>query len=689
MLKGGAWVRLFMGDEYNGLRAYLGEGIPSAIPPHPGIDDSVDHAPKRRQILTPGEKKLALRNALRYFPTTQHSILAPEFAEELNSFGRIIMWRYRPTEYDMKAHPIDAYPAKSKHAASVMLMIQNNLDPAVAQFPHELITYGGNGSVFQNWAQYRLTMHYLSKMDDEQTLVMYSGHPMGLFPSNSHAPRVVVTNGMMIPSESTPDNYERLNALGVTQYGQMTAGSYMYIGPQGIVHGTTITLLNAARNHLGLSGDVGLGGVTFVTSGLGGMSGAQAKAAVIAGASCIVAESNAHAAHKRHKQGWLSEVTDSVDLAIDRMVNCAEGKIAISIGFIGNIVDLWERLVERDVRVDMGSDQTSLHNPYQGGYFPAGYEYEEAATMLSEEPERFADEVRSTLKRHANAINSMSSNGMYFWDYGNAFLLEASKAGADVLKEDGSFRYPSYVEDIMGPMCFDYGFGPYRWVCASGDPKDLEITDRIAMEVLEGMMDTSPIEIRQQMKDNIRWIKEAGQNEMVVGSQARILYADDEGRRKIASAMNKAIGSGELSGPIVLGRDHHDVSGTDSPYRETANIRDGSIWTADMAVQNFVGDSFRGATWVSLHNGGGVGWGQVINGGFGMLLDGSDDCEQRLQSMLHWDVNNGVARRAWARNSGANFAIKRAMEAEPRLSVTLPFSATDETINSAFPQGDQ
>ena len=512
---------------------------------------------------------------------------------------------------------------------------------------------------------------------------------MGLFPSNSHAPRVVVTNGMMIPSESTPDNYERLNALGVTQYGQMTAGSYMYIGPQGIVHGTTITLLNAARNHLGLSGDVGLGGVTFVTSGLGGMSGAQAKAAVIAGASCIVAESNAHAAHKRHKQGWLSEVTDSVDVAIDRMVNCAEGKIAISIGFIGNIVDLWERLVERDVRVDMGSDQTSLHNPYQGGYFPAGYEYEEAATMLSEEPERFADEVRSTLKRHANAINSMSSNGMYFWDYGNAFLLEASKAGADVLKEDGSFRYPSYVEDIMGPMCFDYGFGPYRWVCASGDPKDLEITDRIAMEVLEGMMDTSPIEIRQQMKDNIRWIKEAGQNEMVVGSQARILYADDEGRRKIASAMNKAIGSGELSGPIVLGRDHHDVSGTDSPYRETANIRDGSIWTADMAVQNFVGDSFRGATWVSLHNGGGVGWGQVINGGFGMLLDGSDDCEQRLQSMLHWDVNNGVARRAWARNSGANFAIKRAMEAEPRLSVTLPFSATDETINSAFPQGDQ
>ena len=689
MLKDGAWFRVVMGDDYTALRTHLAEGIPSVIPQHPGTDSSVDHAPKRRQILTTDEKKLALRNALRYFPTNQHSILAPEFAEELNSFGRIIMWRYRPTEYEMRAHPIDAYPAKSKHAASVMLMIQNNLDPAVAQFPHELITYGGNGSVFQNWAQYRLTMHYLSKMDDEQTLVMYSGHPMGLFPSHSNAPRVVVTNGMMIPSESTPENYERLNALGVTQYGQMTAGSYMYIGPQGIVHGTTITLLNAARNHLGLSGDVGLGGVTFVTSGLGGMSGAQAKAAVIAGASCIVAESNAHAAHKRHQQGWLSEVTDNIDVAIDRMVYCAKNKTAISIGYIGNIVDLWERLVEREVRVDMGSDQTSLHSPYQGGYFPAGYAYEDAATMLSDEPERFASEVRSTLKRHAHAINRMSSNGMYFWDYGNAFLLEASRAGADVLKDDGSFRYPSYVEDIMGPMCFDYGFGPYRWVCASGDPQDLKITDRIAMDVLIGMMDSAPVEIQQQMKDNIRWIKEAGENQMVVGSQARILYADDEGRRKIASAMNKAIRSGELSGPIILGRDHHDVSGTDSPYRETANIRDGSIWTADMAVQNFVGDSFRGATWVSLHNGGGVGWGQVINGGFGMLLDGSDECERRLQSMLHWDVNNGVARRAWARNSGANFAIKRAMEAEPRLSVTLPFSATDETINSAFPRGEQ
>jgi urocanate hydratase len=570
-----------------------------------------------------------------------------------------------------------------------MLMIQNNLDPAVAQFPHELITYGGNGAVFQNWAQYRLTMKYLSEMENDQTLVMYSGHPMGLFPSNLNAPRVVVTNGMMIPSESTPDNYERLNALGVTQYGQMTAGSYMYIGPQGIVHGTTITLLNAARAHLGISGDSGLGGVTFVTSGLGGMSGAQAKAAVIAGASCIVAESNAHAAHKRHQQGWLSEVTDDVDQAIDRMVKMAELKEAVSIGFIGNIVDLWERLVERNVRVDLGSDQTSLHNPFQGGYFPTGFSYDESAAMLSDDPERFADEVRKTLRRHAEAVNTLSGQGMYFWDYGNAFLLEAGRAGADVLNADGSFRYPSYVEDIMGPMCFDYGFGPYRWVCCSGKPEDLATTDRIAREVLESMMDTAPPEIMQQMKDNIRWIQEAGDNNMVVGSQARILYADDEGRRKIASAMNKAIADGELSGPVVLGRDHHDVSGTDSPYRETANIRDGSMWTADMAVQNFVGDAFRGATWVSLHNGGGVGWGQVMNGGFGMLLDGSDACEDRLQSMLHWDVNNGVARRAWARNDGANFAIKRAMEAEPKLSITLPKYADNEIIINALTDGDQ
>lgn len=527
-------------------------------------------------------------------------------------------------------------------------------------------------------------MQYLSQMDDEQTLVMYSGHPMGLFPSNAHAPRVVVTNGMMIPSESTPDNYERLNAMGVTQYGQMTAGSYMYIGPQGIVHGTTITLLNAARAHLGLAGDAGLGGVTFVTSGLGGMSGAQAKAAVIAGASCIVAESNAHAAYKRHEQGWLTEVTDEIDVAIDRMVEAADNKEAKSIGLIGNIVELWERLVERNINVDLGSDQTSLHNPFQGGYFPVGIPYDEAAAMLSDNPAVFAEEVRKTLIRHAEAVNAMSNNGMYFWDYGNAFLLEASRAGADVLNDDGSFRYPSYVEDIMGPMCFDYGFGPYRWVCCSGDPKDLEITDRIAKEVLEEMLDTAPTEITQQMKDNIRWITEAGQNNMVVGSQARILYADDEGRRRIASAMNSAIASGELSGPIVLGRDHHDVSGTDSPYRETANIRDGSMWTADMAVQNFVGDAFRGATWVSLHNGGGVGWGQVINGGFGMLLDGTPACEEKLQSMLHWDVNNGVARRAWARNDGADFAIKRAMQANDRLHVTLPHHASDDLIDQTF-----
>ena len=672
-----------------GLKLHLGEGIPDELPAHPGLDSTVDHAPKRRQILSPIEKKLALRNALRYFDKKHHEILAKEFASELHTFGRIIMWRFRPTEYEMRAHSISEYPARIPEAAAIMLMIQNNLDPAVAQFPHELITYGGNGSVFQNWAQYRLTMQYLAQMESDQTLVMYSGHPMGLFPSNEQAPRVVVTNGMMIPSESTPDNYERLNALGVTQYGQMTAGSYMYIGPQGIVHGTTITLLNAARAHLGISGDQGLEGITFVTSGLGGMSGAQAKAAVIAGASCIVAESNAHAAHKRHEQGWLTEVTKDIDEAIDRMVDSAAAKKAISIGFIGNIVDLWERIVARGVHVDLGSDQTSLHNPFQGGYFPVGYSYEESALMLSNEPERFANEVRSTLRRHADAIKSLASQGMYFWDYGNAFLLEAGRAGADVLNDDGSFRYPSYVEDIMGPMCFDYGFGPYRWVCCSGDPSDLVKTDQIASEVLESMMEGAPSEIVQQLKDNVRWIKEAGSNNMVVGSQARILYADDEGRREIASAMNKAIASGELSGPVVLGRDHHDVSGTDSPYRETANIRDGSMWTADMAVQNFVGDAFRGATWVSLHNGGGVGWGQVMNGGFGMLLDGSQECEQRLQSMLHWDVNNGVARRAWARNDGAQFAIKRAMESEPRLSVTIAQHADEHLLDEALNGGNQ
>ena len=666
----------------------IGEGIPQNIPPMPSWDDSVDHAPPRRQVLNPKEKQLALQNALRYFPPQHHETLAGEFLDELNTFGRIIMWRYRPTEYEMKAHPIEDYPSNSQQAASIMLMIQNNLDPAVAQFPHELITYGGNGSVFQNWAQYRLVMSYLCKMTDHQTLVMYSGHPLGLFPSTPDSPRVIVTNGMMIPNASTQDNYERLNALGVTQYGQMTAGSYMYIGPQGIVHGTTITLLNAARAHLGLNGDEGLGGVTFVTSGLGGMSGAQAKAAVIAGAACIVAESNAHAAYKRHEQGWLSTVCVDVDEAIDQMVSAAQQKKPLSIGYIGNVVELWERLVERGISVDLGSDQTSLHNPFQGGYFPVGYSYDEASSMLSNDPERFADEVRTTLRRHADAINTMAENGMYFWDYGNAFLLEASRAGADVMGEKDRFKYPSYVEDIMGPMCFDYGFGPYRWVCCSGDPHDLQTTDTIACEVLEDMLEDSPPEIQQQMLDNIRWIRDAGANNMVVGSQARILYADDEGRRRIASAMNTAISSGRISGPIVLGRDHHDVSGTDSPYRETANIRDGSICTADMAVQNFVGDSFRGATWVSLHNGGGVGWGEVINGGFGLLLDGSEECEEKLQRMLHWDVNNGVARRAWARNSGAEFAIKRAMDAEPLLEVTLPNHMDEGLLESLFLESD-
>ena len=654
------------------MRASVVQGMPDELPPHPGTDDTVDHAPNRRQILTESQKRLAVENALRYVHPNHHDVLGPEFLQELNTYGRIIMRRFRPVAHAIKAYPLDAYPARSRQAASIMLMIQNNLDPAVAQFPHELITYGGNGSVFQNWAQYRLVMKYLSEMSDDQTLAMYSGHPLGLFPSNPEAPRVVVTNGMVIPNHSSQDDYERMNALGVTQYGQMTAGSYMYIGPQGIVHGTTITLLNAARLHLGLPDEATLAGITFVTSGLGGMSGAQAKAATIAGAACIIAETNAHAAHKRHKQGWLTDVTDSIDEAIDRMVKAAGKGEAISIGLIGNIVELWERCVERGVHVDLGSDQTSLHNPYQGGYFPADRTYDESARMLSEEPERFKSEVQATLRRHAAAVNTMAERGMYFWDYGNAFLLEASRVGADVVNEDGSFRYPSYVEDIMGPLCFDYGFGPYRWVCTSGDPNDLKTTDNIAASVLKRMKNDADDDIVQQINDNIRWIEQAGDNNLVVGSQARILYADDVGRREIALAMNDAIASGELSGPVVLGRDHHDVSGTDSPYRETANIRDGSMFTADMAVQNAIGDAFRGATWVSLHNGGGVGWGEVINGGFGMLLDGTPEASRRLKSMLHWDVNNGVARRAWARNSGAEAAIRRAMKLEERLNVTLP-----------------
>ena len=659
--------------------AILG-GIPDDLPAYPPHDTTVDHAPRRRQILTAEEKRLAIRNALRYIPSKHHATLLPELKEELDTYGRILMRRYRPTEYPMKAHPISAYPAQSTQAAAIMLMIMNNLDPEVAQFPHELITYGGNGSVFQNWAQYRLVMQYLATMQDDQTLVMYSGHPLGLFPSATNAPRVVVTNGMVIPNYSTGDDYERMNALGVTQYGQMTAGSYMYIGPQGIVHGTTITLLNAARLHLGLDKTSSLAGVTFITSGLGGMSGAQAKAATIAGAAAIIAESNAHAAHKRHQQGWLSTVTEDVDDALDQMVQAANDGEAVSVGFIGNIVDLWERCVERHIKVDLGSDQTSLHNPYQGGYFPVGRSYEESAALMSQNPTLFRSEVEATLRRHADAVNTMTERGMYFWDYGNAFLLESSRVGADVLLPDGSFRYPSYVEDIMGPLCFDHGFGPYRWVCTSGQASDLAATDSIAAEVLKTMLHDADPEIRQQIQDNLRWIEQAGDNDLVVGSQARILYADDEGRRRIAQAMNEAIRNGVISAPVVLGRDHHDVSGTDSPYRETANIRDGSMFTADMAVHNVIGDAFRGATWVSLHNGGGVGWGEVMNGGFGLLLDGSKEADANLQNMLHWDVNNGVARRAWARNSGAISSIQRAMAREPRLLVTLPNLVDDALI---------
>ena len=662
------------------LRDELSQGIPDNLPDHPGVDVSVDHAPSRRKVLTQEEKFLALKNSLRYFPKKFHDILASEFLEELDTFGRITMQRFRPTTYQMKAYPLDAYPAKSNQAASIMLMIMNNLDPNVAQFPHELITYGGNGSVFQNWAQYRLVMKYLCEMTDEQTLVMYSGHPLGLFPSSNQSPRVVVTNGMVIPNYSSRIDYEKMNSLGVTQYGQMTAGSYMYIGPQGIVHGTTLTLLNAARMHLDLPPEDDLAGVTFVTSGLGGMSGAQAKAAVISGAACIVAEMNEHAAIKRYEQGWLTHISREIDESIDLMLNAAELGKPISVGHIGNIVELWERIVERNISVDLGSDQTSLHNPYQGGYFPADYTFDESTAMMSEDPERFTEEIQKTLRRHAEAINTLSARGMFFWDYGNAFLLEASRVGADVLKEDGSFKYPSYVEDIMGPICFDYGFGPYRWVCTSGKPEDLKETDKIAKSVLDSLIKKSPESIKQQLVDNIRWIEQAGKNDLVVGSQARILYANDIGRRRIAQAMNQAIADGRISAPVVLGRDHHDVSGTDSPYRETANIKDGSMFTADMAVHNFVGDAFRGATWISLHNGGGVGWGEVINGGFGMLIDGSAEASHKIESMLHWDVNNGVARRAWARNNGAIETIKQAMHENPLLRVTIPSLTDDDSL---------
>jgi urocanate hydratase len=666
----------------------ISQGIPDELPQLPLFDAEINHAPKRKEILSLQENELAIRNALRYFPPSLHQTLAKEFSDELQEYGRIYMYRFRPT-YEMYARSIDWYPAKSQQAAAIMLMIQNNLDPRVAQHPHELITYGGNGAVFQNWAQYLLVMKYLSEMSDDQTLVMYSGHPLGLFPSHPDAPRVVVTNGMMIPNYSKPDDWEKFNALGVTQYGQMTAGSYMYIGPQGIVHGTTITVMNAARRmkeEKGLSPDHP---VLFVTAGLGGMSGAQPKAGNIAGVISVTAEVNPKAALKRHEQGWVDTITENLDELCSLVKNAISSSRVESFAYIGNIVDVWEKFDEENIRVDLGSDQTSLHNPWAGGYYPVGLSYEKSNAMMAADPEQFAEHVRSSLRRHATAVNKHAEKGMYFFDYGNAFLLEASRAGADVLASDNQrsgrtpreFRYPSYVQDILGPMCFDYGFGPFRWVCCSGDPADLERTDRIAEQVLTELRDKSPAEISQQMTDNIQWIKEAGRNKMVVGSQARILYADALGRMSIAKAFNDAIAQGEI-GMVILGRDHHDVSGTDSPYRETSNIYDGSRFTADMAVHNFVGDAFRGATWVSLHNGGGVGWGEVINGGFGMLLDGSKESERRLKSMLHWDVNNGIARRAWARNPEADFAIKRAMELEPKLKVTLANDVSESVMRS-------
>ena len=659
-------------------------GIPAALPQFPAEEPGVDRAPARRQILTREQKRLALRNALRYFPKTMHTELAPEFADELNTDGRIYMRRFRPSEYEMRARPIGEYPAKCNSAAAIMLMIQNNLDPRVAQHPHELITYGGNGAVFQNWAQYRLTMKYLSEMTEEQTLVLYSGHPLGLFPSHSQAPRLVVTNGMVVPNYSAPEDYERLNALGVTSYGQMTAGSFMYIGPQGIVHGTTITLLNAARKYLGSRGDDPLAGKVFVTSGLGGMSGAQAKAAVIAGAICVIAEINPKPLYKRHEQGWLQEVATDLDDLARRVERARRERSPLSLGYLGNVVDLWEFFVARGIDIELGSDQTSLHNPYAGGYYPAGLSYEESNVLMREDPDRFKDEVQRTLCRHVDAINTLTGRGMHFWDYGNAFLLEASRAGASILKQDGSFRYPSYVEDIMGPMCFDFGFGPFRWVCTSASDEDLRTSDLIAGDVIERAASAAPPEIKCQMLDNLRWIREAQGHRMVVGSKARILYSDEAGRKQIALAFNDAIRAGRISAPIVLGRDHHDVSGADSPYRETANIRDGSAVCADMAVQNVIGDAFRGATWVSLHNGGGVGWGEVINGGFGMLIDGSDDAAQRIERMIAWDVTNGIARRAWAQNPGGRFAIKKAMELDQRLQVTLPNEADDNLVRSVI-----
>lgn len=655
------------------------QGIPNYLPQSKPFDYSVNHAPKRKNMLTEKEKKLALKNALRYFPGNLHASLAAEFLDELNRFGRIYMYRYRP-DYEMFARNINEYPANSKQAASIMLMIQNNLDPNVAQHPHELITYGGNGSVFQNWAQYLLTMKYLAEMTDNQTLVMYSGHPMGLFPSHPNAPRVVVTNGMVIPNYSSRDDYERMNALGVSQYGQMTAGSYMYIGPQGIVHGTTITIMNAAR----MQSQESISGKIYVTSGLGGMSGAQPKATVIAGMICVVAEINPKVVEIRHNQGWVDEVFTELNELKKRLISAQRNKEAVSIAYLGNVVDLWEKLAMENFKVNLGSDQTSLHNPFAGGYYPAGLTFEESNSMMTENPDIFKEKVYSSLIRQVKAINQLTKNGMYFWDYGNAFLLEAKRAGAEITDSTGQFIYPSYVQDIMGPLFFDYGFGPFRWVCTSGNPSDLEKTDKIASSVLTEIEKTAPEEIRRQLKDNIHWINEAGKNQLVVGSQARILYADCKGRLRIAKAFNDAIKTGEISAPIVLGRDHHDVSGTDSPYRETSNIYDGSSFTADMAVQNFVGDSFRGATWVSLHNGGGVGWGEVINGGFGLTIDGTPEAEERLKMMLHWDVNNGIARRSWAQNPAAKFAIQQAMKENPDLKVTLSNDADENLINGLF-----
>lgn len=654
------------------------QGIPDELPAPKVWDTAVNHAPKRKQILSAEEKKLAVMNALRYFHPKHHAVLAEEFVKELNEFGRIYMYRFRP-DYKITARSIFDFPHKSVQAASIMLMLSNNLDYAVAQHPHELITYGGNGAVFQNWAQYLLTMKYLAEMTDEQTLVLYSGHPMGLFPSHKDAPRVVVTNGMMIPNYSSKDDWERFNALGVTQYGQMTAGSFMYIGPQGIVHGTTITVLNAGRKRL-KPGESDLRGKIFVSSGLGGMSGAQPKAGVIAGVVSVIAEINPKATQVRHSQGWVDEVYDDLEKLIPRIRKAVDNKEAVSIAYQGNIVDLWEEFVKENVNIDLGSDQTSLHNPFAGGYYPAGLTFDESNEMMAKNPDLFKEKVYESLRRQTKAINTLTQRGMYFFDYGNAFLLEASRAGADILEKNGRFKYPSYVQDIMGPMFFDYGFGPFRWVCTSSDPNDLETTDRIAQQVLEEIARSAPKEITGQLEDNIHWIREAGKNKLVVGSQARILYADSEGRIKIAEAFNKAIRDGQVSAPIVLGRDHHDVSGTDSPYRETSNIYDGSQFTADMAVHNVVGDSFRGATWVSIHNGGGVGWGEVINGGFGMTLDGSEDADRRLRMMLLWDVNNGIARRSWARNKEAMFAIQREMQRTPNLKVTIPNIADDGLI---------